>query len=127
MNKDSLVLTVSFVTYMERNDHLSENGKLWRLFERLEDELRRVTSDTDLTVDCYQSSVYAIGAGLEPDNLGKCMICDEWVSAQNKPDIIGELGTGAEYLGDLYCEDHLPEESPVFAKLFPFGRMYDES
>ncbi len=127
MKKDPLLLTVSFVTVMEPKDHLSENSKLWRLFELLEGELRRVTNDADLTVDCYQSSVYAIGAGIEPDNAGRCAICEEWVSAQNKSGTIYGLGVGANYSGDLYCQDHLPEESPVFAKLFPFGRMYDEN
>ena len=126
MKKDPILLSVSFVTHMARNDHQSENSKLWRLFERLEDKLRRVTTDADLTVECYQSSVYAIGAGKEPDNSGRCVVCDDWVSAQNRPDVIGELGVGAEHQGDLFCQDHLPAESPVYRELFPFGRMYDE-
>ena len=122
MTKDPLLITVSFVTSMYRSEHQSENSKLWRLFDRLEEEIRKVGGDADQELDCYQSSVYAIGAAAKPDNSGRCVICNEWVSAQNKPNIIKGLCVGAEYSGDLFCEEHLPQESPLYAALFPFGR-----
>jgi len=80
----------------------------------------------DLEMDCYSSSVYSIGGGREPDNSGRCKICNKWVSAQNRPRIIQGLGIGAVFEDAFYCREHLPEESEAFAKLFPFGRNFEK-
>ncbi len=120
MTEDPLKITTSFVTYMSKQDYISEyDSKLDHLWERIEQEIRKVIDELDLDIDCYGSSVYAIGGGSSPDNSGRCVVCDEWVSAQNQPNIIQGLGIGAEYCGDLYCREHLPKDSPFYTTLNP--------
>jgi hypothetical protein len=119
MTKDPLLIQASFVTYMIRQDHCSQDGKLGQLWERIEKEIRKVVDEFDCELDCYRSSVYGIGAGSNRDNSGHCVVCDEWISAQNKPKILQGLGIGAEHRGDLYCRQHLPEDSPLHTKLNP--------
>ena len=45
-------------------------------------------------------------------NAGRCTICHAWVSDIEKPRRIPELGIGACFDGQLYCDEHLPEKHP---------------
>lgn len=117
MNHDPLLIEIGFVTYMDRREHVASDGKLVQFWDRLQPQIRKVASEFGLELECYSSSVYALGCGLEPDNSGHCAICNAWVSAQNKPEIIGGLGVGAEYEGKFYCSKHLPRESEIYRVL----------
>lgn len=117
MPRDPLLIRVSFVTYMARKEHISPQGKLVHFWEKIEKQIREVAAKFDLQVECYQRSVYSIGQGKAPDNSGRCVVCNEWVSAQNRPNIIGGLGVGAEYRGSVYCADHLPRKSRMYSRL----------
>ena len=128
MEKDSLLLEFSFVTYMDRKDHTTLDGKYMEFSDKIEESIRKVAEEYNLGVDCFRGSIYALGAGRIPekhDNSGRCVNCNEWVSAQNKGNIIGGLGIGAEYDGKLYCQQHLPKESPTYSKLFPVWERED--
>lgn len=117
MNQDPLLIKASFVTHMECREYTSGGGKLDRLWDRIESRVREVVDEFGLELECYRSSVYAIGGGLKPDNSGRCAVCNAWVSAQNKPGIIAGLGIGAEYEGKFYCSKHLPRESEMYRVL----------
>ena len=119
MEKDPLIINASFVTYMKNKDHQAAYSKLWHLFGRMEKESREIAKEMEQEVECYQSGVYAFRGSKKASNSGRCVVCDIWVSAQNKPHIIGELDFGAEYCGDFYCHEHLPKYSPLYAKLSP--------
>lgn len=119
MEKDPLVINASFVTYMTKKDHTTEYSKLSHLFVRMEKEIREIAKEMDQDIECYTSGVYAFRASLKDTNSDRCIVCDKWVSAQNKPHIIGELHYGAEYQGDYYCSEHLPKHSPLYARLSP--------
>jgi len=119
MKKDVLLLGFSFVTYMERQDHISEDGKYMQFADDVQKAISNLASEYGLDLDCASSSLYAVGGGLKPDNSGRCAICNEWVSAQNKDNIIAGLGVGAQYNDKLYCSKHLPKESPMYKKLYP--------
>ena len=127
MEKDSLLLRFSFVTYMDRKDHTTENGKFMGLSEKIEEQMRKVADEFGLQFDCHSALIRVlVGDGIEPDNSGRCVVCNEWVSAQNKDNTFVELGTGAEYKDELYCQQHLPKESPMYSKLFPVWEREEE-
>ena len=120
MEKDSLLLNFSFVTYMGRKEHTTLDGKYMDFGDKIIEQMRKVADEFELQFDCHSASIrFLAGDGIEPDNCGRCVVCNEWVSAQNKEYIISGLGTGAEYKDKLYCQQHLPKESPMYSKLFP--------
>lgn len=119
MKKDTLLLNFSFVTYMEREDHISEDCKYTQFADQVQNVISILAAEHGLVMDCISNSIYAVGGGLKPDNSGRCVVCNELVSAQNKANIISGLGIGAEFNEKLYCEQHLPKESPMYRKLFP--------
>jgi len=125
MEKDSLLLNYSFVTYMDRKDHTTENCKYEELSNKIEEQICKVIDEYGLDVDCFSWNIYALGAGREPDNSGRCIVCNEWVSAQNKDNIFTKLEVGAEYKNELFCQQHLPKESPMYSKLFPMWERED--
>lgn len=104
---------------MARKDHTAAYSKLWHLFDRMEKEIHEIAKEMDQEVECFQSGVYAFRGTLDDTNCDRCIVCDQWVSAQNRPNIIRELADGAEYQGDFYCSEHLPKHSPLYANLSP--------
>ena len=123
MEKDSLLLGFSFVTDMDRKDHTTENGKYMDFSEKIEKQICKVADEYEIQVECYSSSIRLLD---EKNNCGRCVICNEWVSAQNKPSIKTELGLGAEYEEKLFCQQHLPKDSPMYSKLFPVWEREEE-
>ena len=101
---------------MDRKDHTTENGKFMGLSDKIKEQIRKVADEYELQVEYCSSSIRLLN---EKNNCGRCVICNEWVSAQNKPYIKTELGLGAEYEEKLFCQQHLPKESPMYFKLFP--------
>ena len=125
MKNDPMQINASFVTYLSEKERHGGDGKLAQLSEDIEEQIRKVVRKLELESDCHSCSFYFIGGVEERKNAGRCKVCDEWVSAQNRPRIIQGLGIGAVHQGEYYCDDHLPEESEAFVKLFPFGRNYE--
>lgn len=125
MTHDPLLMNVAFVTYMARDDHLPADGKMVEFWDRIEDQIRKIADEFDLEIDGYRNSVHAFRASIKPNNSGRCVVCNDWISAQNRPNIMQGLGFGAEFQGTLYCMDHLPEESDMFSTFFPFGKNWE--
>ena len=123
MKKDDLLLSYSFVTPMDRKDHGTEDGKINKFSDEIEKAIKKIAEKFDQDIECLSGSLYVISPhdayDGKPDNAGRCLVCNEWVSAQNKKNIFTELGVGAEYDGELYCQQHLPKESPMYRKLYP--------
>jgi hypothetical protein len=86
-------------------------------WDSIEQEIRRIAEEFDLSVESYSNAVYALGASREPDNSGRRWVCNAWVSAQNRPRIVQGLGVGAVHDGALYCFEHLPDDSLWLAEL----------
>lgn len=127
MEKDSLLLNFSFVTYMGRKEHTTLDGKYMDFGDKIIEQMRKVADEFELQFDCHSASLRVlVGDGIEPDNSGRCIVCNKWVSAQNKDNIFTELGVGAEYKNELYCQQHLPKESPMYSKLFPMWEREEE-
>ena len=126
MLKDPCLLTFSFVTYMERKDHCSQDGKYFDLIKTMDEKMVEVASEYGVEVECCPNGIYVLGGRAEPDNSGRCEICNAWTSAQNQKNIIGELEVGAMYEGKLYCWTCLPKKSPIYHKLFPVWDRDDE-
>jgi len=127
MGKDSLLLNFSFVTYMDRKDHTTLDGKYMDFAGKIMEQMQKIADDFDLQFDCCSDSAQVlVGDGIKRDNCGRCVVCNEWVSAQNKDNIFTELGTGAEYKNELYCQQHLPKESSMYSKLFPMWEREEE-
>ena len=127
MKKDVLLLDFSFVTYMERKDHISLECKYTQFAEEAKEALAKLADKYDLKYENPTYGLYVVGGGLEPDNSGQCEVCNECVSAQNKENAIIGLGVGAEYNNRLYCQQHLPKESPMYKVLYPVWEREDES
>jgi hypothetical protein len=130
MKKDDLLISYSIVTPMNRNDHISEDGKYMKLSDEIEKAIENVAVKYGQDIEHYSETTYVISThdayDGKPDNAGRCIRCNKWVSAQNKPNIIIGLGVGAEYESNLYCQQHLPKESPVYKKLFPVWEREEE-
>ena len=114
---DPLLITANFVTYMNRKDHLTQDGRLSELFTHLQDAIEDAIRNFGGNCDGYNAGVLAFSAGKERANADRCVICKAWISAQNRPDIISGLLTGAEHEGAWYCLDHLPANSDWGASL----------
>jgi hypothetical protein len=130
MKKDTLLINYSIVTAMDRKDHQTEDGKYMDFSDEIEEAIRNVAKKHDQKIEHYSDLVYVLNYenaySNEPDNAGRCIKCDDWVSALNLPNIFTELSSGAEYDGKLYCQQHLPKESPMYSKLFPKWEREDE-
>lgn len=121
MKKDDLILSYSFVTSMNRKDHTTLDGKYMMFSEEVEKAIRDIARKHDQNIESFSDSLYLIHHNKEfprdIDNAGKCVTCNEWVSAQNLPNRLTELAYGANYNDKFYCIDHLPEDSPLFLDL----------
>jgi len=130
MEKDDLLISYSFVTPMNRKDHTTENGKYMEFSDEIMKAIENIAVKYDQDVEQLTNSVYVISPhdayDGKPDNAGRCIVCNAWVSAQNKENIIVELAIGAEYEEKLYCQQHLPKESPTYSKLFPVWEREDD-
>lgn len=111
LNLDPLLITANFVTYMGRKDHTTEDGKLHELYFHLEKAIRTAVYEFGQSCDGYNASVLAFSSAKESANADRCTVCDEWISVQNRPEIIPGLVVGAEHDGASYCFDHLPPDS----------------
>jgi len=124
MNVDPLLVTFSFVTYMPRNDHVTLDGKFAKFCNQIDEAILNIAEEYDLDVElsgaaclCLKESPNDRFVGGGNSNYGRCIECGAWTSAQNKDNPIIQLTVGAEYNGDMYCEEHLPVESPMYKNL----------
>ena len=123
MASQSSLLTTTLVIHIDPKELYREDAKLLEQFwDRIEIEVRRIADEMGLEIDHYSNGIYGLGGGIKQDNSGRCVVCNTWTSAQNKPNIIRGLSIGAEYEGALYCMHDLPEASDMFATIFPFGK-----
>lgn len=113
MRKDSyhVLVRTSFVVKMSRAELIPEGAKIWDITDRIQQIIRDVLTEHGLANECLNSSIGSIDGSAEPRNASRCVVCEVWVSAQNRPEIIQELAAGAEYEGAYYCVDHLPKNS----------------
>ena len=78
----------------------------FELTEKINDVLRVDSDDSQLG---WQGSSYDI-LDEQKMNVGKCAVCECWVSDREKPEYILELNIGATYNGELLCDEHLPKD-----------------
>jgi hypothetical protein len=118
-----VLVRTSFIMPMKREDFIPEKARVWCIAGRIEEAIRGIVSEFGLESECCSSCIGTIDGSLEPQNASRCGICGEWVSAQNRPEIIPELKIGAEHEDEYYCWDHLPQDSEWLKSMPKFGEL----
>lgn len=126
MNKDDLILSIDFVTQLDRKDHTTEDGRIFPFFKQINDAIEKIAAQMDMEVEVTHNVVRTIDAGKVKDNAGKCVVCNSWCSAQNRPKILGGLNRGAIYKDKMYCAKHLPRASDIHKKLNSLDYMNED-
>jgi hypothetical protein len=109
---------------MPRNDHVAQDGKFAKFHTQINESILNIAEEYGLDVELSSATCFCLKEnpndrfmGGSYSNHSRCIECGVWTSAQNKDNPIVQLMVGAEYNGDMYCEDHLPVASPMYKEI----------